>query len=331
MHEIELRFHVPAAQRERLRRFIDNPAPAPRQRLAAVYFDSADRQLARAGVGLRLRLEGERWVQTVKGPSDDGIRRLEHNALLPAGSAPVLDLARHAEHPLGERLQRQRGALRPVFRTDILRATRRLRVPGAEIELAWDEGQLLAGRRRLAVHELELELLSGSANALLAHAHQLVGALPLSLDLRSKAERGERLAAGQTVAPPCPAATWRARPGLSPAAALRARLQHALRPVAVNASQIGSGSCLPGHGPALRDSLRRLQRAVQAACAPQPPHPAWPALAAQAADWLRALDTVPEADPRALVAAVRQPAAQRLLIECLGWVQHLGGVAAADR
>lgn len=331
MHEIELRFHVPAARRALLRDFIDRPRPALRQRLAAVYFDSADRQLARAGIGLRLRLEGERWVQTVKGPSDDGIRRLEHNAELPAGTPPLLDLSRHAAHPLGERLQRLRAPLRPVFRTDILRATRRLTVPGADIELAWDEGRLLAGRRQLAVHELELELLSGSANALLAHAHQLVVELPLSLDLRSKAERGERLAGGETMAPPCPASAWRARPGLSPADALRARLQHGLQPVAVNASQIGSGACLPAHGSQLRDSLRRLQQTLQAACTPEPLHPALPGLAAQAAAWRRVLEAAPDADRRAWVAAVRQPAAQQFLLECLGWIQYLGAAASADR
>jgi triphosphatase len=323
MHEIELRFHVPAAQRARLRRFIDQPDPAPRLRLAAVYYDSRDRQLARAGIGLRLRLEGERWVQTVKGPSEDGISRLEHNAELPPGAEPVLDLGRHAGHPLGERLQQFHAALQPVFRTEIQRASRRLRLPGAEIELAWDEGRLIAGKGRLAVHELELELLQGSVNALLEYAHGLVGELPLSLDLRSKAERGERLAGGQTQSPPRRLGNLSPQPDMAPAAALRAMLLQRFEQIAANASQIGSGDSEPGHGQQLRAGLRRLCSDLRPYCAPTPLHPALPDFERRAAAWLRELN--------GLRATVRQPAAQQFLLECLGWIHHLEEAPAGGR
>ncbi len=331
MHEIELRFHVPADAGETLRAFVGGAPLA----LAAIYFDSADRQLARAGIGLRLRREGERWVQTVKGPAEDGISRLEHNAELEPGSPATLDLGRHAGHPLGERLRACRAELLPVFATDIQRRTRRLRVAGAEIELAWDEGWLLAGEQRLAVHELELELLAGSANALLAHAHGLVTALPLSLDLRSKAERGEALAAGLRQSPPRKARPLRLRPDMGPAAALRALLLNVFDQVAANASQIGSGSSQPGHLHQLRVGLRRLRSGLQLFRGIAPAHPGWPAFERQAAAWMRELGRLRDAElqaglplgdaaaPPDACAAVRQPAAQQLLIECLGWIHHL--------
>lgn len=370
MHEIELRFHVPAEQRERLRRYLDQRQRLPRTALAAIYYDSSERQLARAGIGLRLRREGRRWVQTVKGPAEDGITRLEHNATLPPGAARELDLSRHDGHPLGERLaalQAEGLQLLPVFSTAIRRAQRRQRLVGAEIELAWDEGQLLAGdgaaARSLAVHELELELMRGRVDALLRHAHGLVARLPLSLDLRSKAERGERLAQGQTVAPARKARALRLRADMQPGEALRALLLNCFEQIGNNASQVAVGESGTEHVHQLRVGLRRLRSGLRLfrGLWPELEHPALPAFEAQAATLFRALGAVRDADVladglspalRAALAEVlpaqepvtaatatatatgagataaanclRQAPAQQFLIETLGWLNMLG-------
>jgi inorganic triphosphatase YgiF len=343
-HEIELRFHVPPEALPRLRsQLLRGAAPL---RLQARYFDTADRRLACAGIGLRLRCEGGAWVQTLKGPSADGLRRAEHNVALPAEPAqpdPVL----HAEHPLGAELLRllADADLQPTFATDIRRLRRTRRLPGGlQIELALDEGCLLAAGREQAVHELELELLAGAPAALLAHAHGLLARWPLSLDLRSKAERGERLARGEAQSPPRKAQAPALRRGVAPAEGVAAQLQAVLTQVLANASQIGSGRSQPEHLHQLRVGLRRLRALLVLV------QGLWPALDAleldaRVRDWMRELglqrdrdvqrelpdlaaalaaagfppaDAAPHDGGTAAAALLRRPAVQRLLLEVMG-------------
>jgi triphosphatase len=365
MQETELRFHVPAEHRERLRRLADPRGDAASTPLAAIYFDTPDRRLAQAGIGLRLRREGRRWVQTCKGPAEDGLTRLEHNAVLPAGTPAELDLARHAGHPLAGRLAAvESEALQARFRTEIRRVHRPLRIAGARVELAWDEGRLLAGAgaalQTQPVHELELELLSGSPGALLRHAHGLVARWPLCLDLRSKAERGENLAHGLSRSPARKARPLVLDPAMAPGEALRALLLNCFEQVGANASQIGCGDSEPDHVHQLRVGLRRLRSGLRLfrGLWPELEHPALPAFEQQAAALFRSLGAVRDADvlaggltpalqaalrealpgwtapapdaqaahaggPEQAAQRVRQVAAQQFLIEWLGWLDVL--------
>ncbi|WP_431288025.1 inorganic triphosphatase [Roseateles chitinivorans] len=106
MNEIELRFQIPESQWPAVRRWVagTGKSVATEERLQASYFDTPERDLARAGFALRLRREGEVWVQTLKGAAPDGMTRLEHNVPLGA-DIPQLDVARHADHPAGQALQ----------------------------------------------------------------------------------------------------------------------------------------------------------------------------------------------------------------------------------
>src|SRR5258706_3426716 len=105
MQEIELKFQVPAARRAAVDAAVAGPAKAPRMRLQAAYFDTSDHVLAKAGLALRIRREGRRVVQTLKGLGEDGLTRAEHNVDLPPGRDPegLADPALHAGTPVGER------------------------------------------------------------------------------------------------------------------------------------------------------------------------------------------------------------------------------------
>lgn len=331
-HEIELRFHIPAESLERVQRWLQQGGPAERLALRARYFDTAERGLARAGIGLRLRQEGGQWVQTVKGPSADGLTRGEHNVELAAEPAQP-DPALHAPHALGAALAKllAEAPLQPTFATDIQRLRKPRRLPGgARIELALDEGRLLAAGREQAVHELELELLAGPPGALLAYAHALLARLPLSLDLRSKAERGERLARGESMSPPRKARAPALRADMGPAEALRCLLLGVFEQIGANASQIGSGQSAPEHLHQLRVGLRRL-RALLALFRGQ-----WPALDAleldrKAADWMRSLGLQRDQDMLGLeLQATLNQALQAAGLEAPGAAPlHDGGAAAA--
>jgi triphosphatase len=297
--EIELKFQVPAAALPALRRAVATKT-AQRTRLQALYAETADDRLAAAGLALRLRKEGRAWVQTLKGRGDGLMQRLEHEITLPATRGePVLDPARHAGTPAGAALQRalQGGAaLAPLYRTDIQRLHRVLYSGGARVELALDEGWILAAGQRLPVCEIEFELLAGPPAALVALARRWAARFGLVWDVRTKSERGFRLARGLLQVPATRAAVVVAaargsRPGkpgkagaLSAPAPTRGQawstmLQATLAQALPNAAELAAAPLAPGGGATpdhlhqLRVALRRL-RTVLALAADWAPDPA---------------------------------------------------------
>jgi inorganic triphosphatase YgiF len=274
MNEIELRFQIPESQWPAVHRWMagSGKSTAAQERLQAAYFDTAERDLARAGFALRLRREGEVWVQTLKGAAPDGMTRLEHNVPLGADT-PALDVARHADHPAGQALQEllatlPEGALQALFRTDITRLTRPLRTRYGLVELALDHGALLAGEgdtlRSAAVAELEIELKSGQARAVLEVARQwAVERFGLSLELRTKALRGDLLARNLDCAPVAESHGIHWTGDMTRDDALHVLLRDCLEPVLGNASQIVSGRHQPEHLHQLRVGLRRLRAGLR--------------------------------------------------------------------
>jgi triphosphatase len=264
--EIELKFQVPAASRPALRRALAT-ATARTVRLQAVYVDTADQRLAAAGLALRLRKQGRFWVQALKGRGDGLMQRLEHEVTLPPQrGVPVLDPARHAGTAVGATLMQLLADGTPLqerYRTDIRRLLRRVRSGGATVEVALDEGRIVAGGLSLPVCEAEFELVSGPPAALLDLAERWALRHGLWLDVRSKAERGHRLAQGleRVAATSATAAAWpaAATPGVVFCATLRAALAHLLP----NAAEIASGDTTPAALHQLRVGLRRLRTALR--------------------------------------------------------------------
>ena len=196
--ETELKLRVPPAQWPRL---LASPllqaARAGRDiELEAVYYDTPSRALSRSRIAYRVRREGRRWVQTLKGGGSEssGLHtRIEVDALLDDAVPQPQQLPRNALTALlrevlaGETLQ-------PVLQT---RIRRHLRVitpgRGIRIEVAFDRGTISSGGRRETVSELELELKAGPVEALFDLASALVAAHGLTLEHRSKAARGYAL------------------------------------------------------------------------------------------------------------------------------------------
>ena len=238
--EIELKFRIPPARLAALRRAVATRS-AEVLPLAAVYFDTPGEHLARARVALRLRREGATWVQTLKAEGGSAMHRLEHNIVVASTRQPALDLSCHdgtaAGQVLREVLADARNApLSARYATEVQRTQRLLRADGARIELALDEGWITAGPHRLPICELEFELLAGTPQALLDVAGRWVDRFGLVLDVRSKSERGHRLAAGMPAGRPTKARPLRLPADASPAQALAAMLANALGQALANAS-----------------------------------------------------------------------------------------------
>jgi inorganic triphosphatase YgiF len=174
-----------------------------RRHLRAIYYDTADRRLRKAGLVLRVRQSGSRITQCVKTDyGSDSLRRGEWEAAVPT-LRPELALALPL---LPEKLRAKLAAaeLEPVFTTDIHRHTRLVKLPTGTVEVAFDHGEIRAGDTTLPVAEIELELKDGSPHTLYDIALRLLEHGPLTPSLRTKSDRGFGLADGVPPTAPRP-------------------------------------------------------------------------------------------------------------------------------
>lgn len=189
MLERELKLYVPPASRDALEADLRN-AGASNITLRARYFDTQDKHLARAGIALRLRLEDDQWVQTVKAPGPDELTRTEINH---PRTEPTLDLSVYDNTALESFFTNLSQPLLLCYETHVERLVLRQNSPEGAVEFAYDQGVIRSGRQELNVCELELEQIDGSLDQLFALGRHWLGRHQLILDFRSKAERGSLL------------------------------------------------------------------------------------------------------------------------------------------
>ena len=188
--ETELKFEVAPQD---LRKLKTAPAlhrkPPKEENLISVYFDTPKHKLARNGVSLRVRHNGDKRLQTVKSEGSDGsFRRSEWEREI-KGNVP--DLRKAPGTALAPLLtKRLKRRLKPIFATSVHRTSIPVSKNGSRIEVALDEGQLRAGRLSASISELELELKRGKAGDVFKVARELAKLVPAKLELKSKAERG---------------------------------------------------------------------------------------------------------------------------------------------
>jgi triphosphatase len=195
--ETELKLRVPrlALQRLGTHPALKTAERTPPQKLRSIYYDTPDLALSRAGVALRVRREGRRWIQTVKWAGDvhGALHRRNEAEVEVAGPAP--DLAKFGpEVIMLLRAPQIADSLQPVFETHFVRVTRLVAIDGtSKVEASLDRGEIRSGERVEDLSELELELKAGTVPALFSLALKIAETTPVSLEGRSKAERGYAL------------------------------------------------------------------------------------------------------------------------------------------
>jgi inorganic triphosphatase YgiF len=177
-------------------------ADAPGRALRSVYYDTSAGDLRKLRIALRVR--------KVRGAHIIGLKRAR-----PLGEGPFSRDEVEARAPslepdialFGAEIAAELNGvidgrpLEPQFETRIKRRLRRIQFERSVIEVAFDEGVIVAGDRRRPLTEIELELKAGEDAPLYDLALRLAEALPLRLDMMSKAERGFLLAADARPAP----------------------------------------------------------------------------------------------------------------------------------
>jgi triphosphatase len=273
--EVELKLEIGAADAARLLRhprLRELAAGRPRsRRLWNVYFDTDELGLWRNGLVLRVRAAGRRRIAGVKthgevrgglvareeverplpGPAADP-RRIPETALLAAIGEPRLRSAVE-KAANGEKLV-------PRVATDYRRTTLPLQLGTARIELALDVGETRAGRSRIPIQELELELLSGPTRALFDVALLLAADLELRPAPLGKSERGFVRLLGEETAP-VRAERIELPDGATLDLVLRAVLGECMRHWADNQPAVENGDAEGVHQ--MRVGVRRLRSALR--------------------------------------------------------------------
>jgi inorganic triphosphatase YgiF len=262
MIERELKLLVPphrqAAVKKELRRLKAVPIT-----LHACYFDTETRELAQEKTALRLRLEGDQWVQTVKMPGGDELSRIELNHPRPDAS---LDLDVYKRTPVAAAFKKLQHPLVQRYETQVERLVLEKEARGGVVELAYDTGVIKAGTLELPLCELELELLSGDAREMMAMGERWLTKHQLVVDLRSKAERGDNLANGSEAMKPRHAGAIDLDPELGMDAAYIACATDCVNQIVRNATLLGTidvheenAALFVGYVHQLRVGIRRLR------------------------------------------------------------------------
>jgi triphosphatase len=239
--------------------------PAEREHVDR-YFDTADFTLWQHGFALRVRSDGTRHVQTLKGGGTvvAGLhRRVELEAELPSAEPDRALFARQlrdAVPALAKQLGRHELPLGPVFTNKVKRAAWMLELDGGvQVECALDTGELQCGDRTVPVRELELEMKDGDPARLYDLARQVHEAVPVRVENVSKAERGYALAGA--VAPHAVKATAVAlKRKASMGEALAGILRNCLEQMQANELGVLAGEVESLHQ--MRVGLRRLRAAM---------------------------------------------------------------------
>lgn len=203
--ESELKYEVPAAQADALCAYLNSCTETQETvHLSNMYFDNANLDLRAHRIGCRIR----RWKsgdqahaeQTVKlaGTVKDGLhQRPEFNRPQGANEKPDLTAFPAEIWPESLDISAINEALTKQFEVDFKRAKWVIGWPLStaenRIEVAFDQGVILAGTAQEAIFEVEAELLGGDVAALLEFGSQLASRFELTPFDKSKAQRGFEL------------------------------------------------------------------------------------------------------------------------------------------
>lgn len=193
--ELELKFQLGQGALEALAEAVAD-CPSSVSHLQAIYYDTPGHALRDGGFSLRVRRHGECYVQTLKHRSVGGLfERDEWETEVPGAA---LDPDALALTPISAVIETE--ILEPAFTVEVERRQCVWTQAADEVEVSIDIGWIISGERREPIAEIELELISGTTDAIFNLAERLQQTADIHLLFESKAQRGYRLAGHDGVA-----------------------------------------------------------------------------------------------------------------------------------
>ncbi|MCJ2014213.1 CYTH and CHAD domain-containing protein [Methylobacterium sp. J-076] len=233
--------------------------------LLTTYFDTPGRALKEAGLTLRIRSEGGRYVQTVKaGSGQIGLfDRAEWESDVAGDSPDPAAWAGTAAEPV---LAGAGTELAPLFTTLIERRVHPVSYGESRILVTLDEGRVECASGDSTLCEVELEIESGGVADLFAFAQALAETVPLRLGVLSKSARGFAVL-DREVPTPCKAGAVDLSPDADAGTVFRTVARSCLRHLRLNETAFLDGPRDPSALHQMRVALRRLRSALSL-CAP---------------------------------------------------------------
>lgn len=191
IHEMELKLELTAEGANVVEASSLLPGKSSGIEQRSIYFDTPDLLLSKAGLSLRIRQANGVRVQTVKGQGANAAGLFVRSEWEQSvdDDQPILDDTNPIYALLGEKVH----AIGPIFEVNINRQNWVIQEDENLIEISLDRGEAIAGDRKAAICEIELELKAGNSSALFAWARKIDAIAPAHLGVLSKAERGQRL------------------------------------------------------------------------------------------------------------------------------------------
>ena len=189
--EFELKYRAtPAQQQALLERFGGQGRTIS---METTYYDTPDRHLSARHITLRRRMENGVSVCTVKTPAGNGARG-EWDCLCNDIHTAIPELIKAGAPRF--LLPLTAVPLEPTCGARFTRQAIDIETPAFSAELAIDSGVLLGGGKEEPLCEVELELKSGNANAMVTFMSDLTARYGLVPEPYSKFRRAKALAEG---------------------------------------------------------------------------------------------------------------------------------------
>lgn len=167
------------------------------EELISHYFDTPDLCLWKQGLSLRIREAEGRTIQTLKTAGEQlGGLQCRHEWDQPIEAAASPNIHAFNDKEVAKKLAAIIGKqpLVELFHTRFNRTQWSLETEDStKIELVLDQGTVSTATQHMPLHEIELELKQGDAQQIEKIAELLKQTIPLTLETRSKAERGYKL------------------------------------------------------------------------------------------------------------------------------------------
>ena len=161
--------------------------------METTYYDTPEGSLSARWYTLRRRMENEKSVCTLKVP-EKGLGRGEYEVCCEDIAQAIPELERRSDTEL---VELTKAGLVQVCGARFTRLCQTVAMPECTVEIALDAGVLMGGDKTVPLCEVEVELKSGSREAVLAFSKVLASRFQLKQETGSKFRRALALAKGE--------------------------------------------------------------------------------------------------------------------------------------